>query len=446
MASIVNRSHHLVRPKSAKHADREKSFRSRKAADEYSAELFVEGVPCSVSQDEKGPWEAIVRVVGADGKKTSETRSFDSEKEARKWAEAEENKLKGLRSIGAPASAAKTRFEDAVSEWYAERGSKLSGAKVIKYNMPKVVAAVGADRPLDEVSVSVLRKWRDDMKREGYSPSTVANFRQIISGTFKYWISERDFPGTNPCRQITWEKPDNVRTPPTLPSVPKAGQEKSDEERLFDAIDKRSPWLRPIVEWAIETAMRRSEIFRMEWEHLDFDEMRLRIPRTKNDWRKSNTDAKGRELPVWPALVAILDRVQSDPEKRTGKVFPGTLSSYTHSFAECARLAGLKDFSFHSLRKVATGRLSKKLPNVAELSKITAHESLEVLAKVYYGVDLKELGDKIAGRQVSVEERFSTLEAELRAMLARGGEDEKKALRLTLRLSDVFEKATERAE
>lgn len=446
MASIVNRSPHLVRPKSAKQADLARSFRSRKSAEEYSAELSARGIPCSVSQSPEGPWEAIVRIVGADGKKTNETRQFDSEKEARAWAEAEENKLRGLRSIGAPATAAKTRFEDAVAAWYRERGTKLSGAKVIAYNMPKVVEAIGADRPLDEVSVSVLRKWRDDMKREGYAASTVANFRQIISGTFKYWISEKDFPGTNPTRQIQWEKPDNVRTPPILPTVPKAGQEKSDEERLFDAVDSRSPWLRPIVEWAIETAMRRSEIFRMEWEHLDFDEMRLRIPRTKNDWRKSNAEAKGRELPLWPALIAILDRVQPDPEKRTGKVFAGTLSSYTHSFAECAKLAGLRDFSFHSLRKVATGRLSKKLPNVAELSKITAHESLEVLAKVYYGVDLKELGDKIAGRKVSVDERFAELETELRMMLARGGEDEEKALRLTLRLSDVFERATERAK
>lgn len=444
MASIINRSPYLVRPKSAKQADLAKLFRARKSADEYSAELSARGITCSVSQAPEGPWEAIVRIVGADGNKTSETRSFDSEREARKWAEAEEDKLKGLRSIGAPASAAKTRFEDAVEAWYQERGSKLAGAKVISYNMPKVVEAIGADRPLDEVSVSVLRKWRDNMKSEGYSPSTVANFRQIISGTFKYWISEKDFPGVNPTRQIQWEKPDNVRTPPTLPSVPKAGQAKSDEERLFDAIDSRSPWLRPIVEWAIETAMRRSEISRMEWEHLDFDEMRLRIPRTKNDWRKSNTEARGRELPLWPALVAILDRIQPDREKRIGKVFPGTPSSYTHSFAGCAKLAGLKDFSFHSLRKVATGRLSKKLPNVAELSKITAHESLEVLAKVYYGVDLKELGDKIAGKQASIAERFTQLEAELRAMLSRGGEEEKNAIRLTLRLSDVFEAAREK--
>lgn len=437
MASVINRSPHRVIPKGAKNAALAKSFRGKKAAEEYSAELSAQSVASSVSQDPAGPWEAIVRIVGVDGKRHDETRTFDSEAEARGWAVSEESKLKGLRSIGAQVSAAKTRFEDAVKEWYAERGENLAGAKVIAYNMPKVLADIGADRPMDEISVAVLRKWRDDLKREGYAPSTVANFRQIVSGTFQYWRSEKDFPGENPTRKVQWEKPDNVKTPPTLPSVPRTGQEKSDEERLFDAIDARSPWLRPVVEWGIETAMRRSEIYRMEWEHLDFDEQKLRIPKTKNDWRKANTDPKGREIPLWPALIAILDRVQPDMKKRTGKVFPGTPSSYTHSFAECTKLAGLPDLSFHSLRKIATGRLSKKLPNVAELSKITAHESLEILANVYYGVDLKELAAKIAGVQVTFDERFAAIESELRALLAKGGEDAKRAARLAAKLSDI---------
>lgn len=437
MASVVNRSPHRVVPKGAKNIALAKSFRSRKAAEGYVSELSARGFPATVSQDPAGPWEAIVRIVGADGERHDETRTFDSEADARGWADSEEAKLKGLRSIGAPVSAAKTRFEDAVKEWHAECGTKLAGKTVIAYNMPKVIGDIGADRPLDEVSVSVLRDWRDKLKKEGFAPSTVANFRQIVSGTFQYWISEKDYPGLNPTRQIKWDKPDNVKTPPTLPNVPKTGQEKSDEERLFEAIDARSPWLRTVVEWGIETAMRRGEIAAMEWEHFDFDEKKLRIPKTKNDWRKDNTTPKGRELPLWPALIEILDRVQPDPEKRTGKVFPGTPSSYTHSFAECVKQARLPELTFHSLRKIATGRLSKKLPNVAELSKITAHESLEVLAKVYYGVDLKDLAEKIAGVQISIDERFAAIESELRTLLAKGGEDAKKAARLASRLSDI---------
>ena len=52
--------------------------------------------------------------------------------------------------------------------------------------------------------------------------------------------------------------------------------------------------------------------------------------------------------------------------------------------------------SFHSLRKIGTARLSKKLPNVVELSKITDHRDLATLARRYYGVELADLARKIA--------------------------------------------------
>lgn len=429
MASIVNRAPFVVSPKSAAQASRAKNLRSQAAADAYKAVLEAEGIPCAVLQAKTGAWEATVRIVGADGKRHAESDTFDTKEQAEAWASAEETKLKGLRKIGATVAAAKTRWEDAVDEWYEKRGKFLSGASVIKYNMPRVKRDIGPDRPIDDVSVAVLRKWRDGLKAEGYAASTVANFRQIVSGTFRYWISERDFPGGNPTRLIQWEKPDNVTQPPTLATKPRDGEEKSEQERLFEAIREKSPWLEPIVEWAMECAMRRGEIAGMMWEDLDFDEMELFIPKTKGDWRKKNTEAKGREIPLWPALVDILDRHFPDKTKRNGKVFAGTLSSMTHSFDLCAKHAGLDHLSFHSLRKIATGRLAKKLPNVVELSKISAHADLATLSRRYYGVELKELADKIAGSEKK-EDPLRAIKSSLAARAAKGGKDGKKAAEL----------------
>lgn len=396
MPTIINRSPFQVVPKGKQHSKKTCSFRGKNPAEEYRAKLESQGFPCSVKQAPTGAWDAIVRLVDTEGKKHSETHRFDTEKEARTWADAEETKLKGLRKIGAPVSAAKTPFGKAVDEWYEKRGMKLNGAKIIGYNIPTVKENIGEDRPLDEVSVAVLRNWRDRMKAEGYAASTVANHRQIISGTFKYWISEKDFPGDNPVKAITWEKPDNVSKPPVLSDKKKGGEEKSEEVRLLDAIRVKSPWLAPVVEWAMETAMRRGEIVRMDWAHVDLDAAELAIPKTKSDWRKKNTDEKGREIPLWPTLIAILDRHFPDKAKRKGKVFEGTESSYTHSFKERAKEAGMGHLSFHSLRKIGTARLSKKLPNVVELSKITDHRDLATLARRYYGVELADLAGKIA--------------------------------------------------
>lgn len=429
MASILNRAPFVVEPKSPKKTGLSKSFRSKPAALAYKAELDAAGTPATVLQAAEGFWDATVRLKGADGKRHDETRRFDTEAEANAWAEAEEAKLKALRKTGTPASAAKTAWKDAVDEWYREVGSKLNGKGVIEYNMPKVKATIGEDRAIDSITVALLREWRDARKAEGYAPSTIANYRQIISGTFKYWISEKDFPGINPVKSVVWEKPDNVSPPPSLSQKPKNGEKKSEEERLFDAIRAKSPWLVPVVEWAMATAMRRGEIAGMHWEHLDLDEMKLFIPKTKSDWRKKNTEAPGREIPLWPELIAILDKHFPDKEKRKGKVFKGTVNSMTHSFEERAQEAGLGNLSFHSLRKIGTSRLAKKLPNVIELSKITAHSDLSTLSRRYYGVELKDLADKIGGTK-ALADPLKSIKASLATSATKGGKDGKKAAEL----------------
>ncbi|WP_348529340.1 tyrosine-type recombinase/integrase [Pseudomonas syringae] len=43
-----------------------------------------------------------------------------------------------------------------------------------------------------------------------------------------------------------------------------------------------NPWIRPIVELAIETAMRRVEIFELRWKHVNLDRGTAHLPATKN--------------------------------------------------------------------------------------------------------------------------------------------------------------------
>jgi integrase len=392
MASIVNRSQFLVTPRSKANADKTRKLRSRSAAELYKKELDEAGVPATIRQEEHGSWEAVVRMLDGKGKRHEGRQRFDTEDEARAWAEEEEQKILKLRKSSSPIGAAKTNFKDAVNEWYLKKGSKLAGAGVIKYNMPSVMERIGEETPLDEITVAVVRNFRDEMVSEGYAPSTIGNHRQILSGTFKYWISEKDFPGSNPCRSVTWPEPDNVKPPPTLTD--------SEFRELLEVISKRKQRVVPIstiVEWAGKSAMRRSEIMSLMWEDISFeDPPTIKIKKEKNDHKKKKTEAKGRDIPLWPELAEILDRVQPDPEKRHGKVFPGTLNSVSHAFAESVKNTKFAGLTFHSMRKVATGMLSKHLPNVIELSRITAHRDLSVLANVYYGTRLEDLLEKLS--------------------------------------------------
>ncbi|WP_409348817.1 tyrosine-type recombinase/integrase [Pseudomonas syringae] len=59
-------------------------------------------------------------------------------------------------------------------------------------------------------------------------------------------------------------------------------RERSADGAYADA--SHNPWIRPIMQLAIETAMRRGEIFELRWKHVNLDRRTAHPPPTKNGW------------------------------------------------------------------------------------------------------------------------------------------------------------------
>ena len=434
MATVVNRSPFVVVPRATGNAHHEQKFRSRKAAESAKAALEGIGVPSSIKQAEIGSWEAVVRLKDGAGEVQPLRERFDTKEQAEKWAAEKECVVQASRTKKISMTVNQTPWREAVLTWYAVKACGLTkddwqddvaqaeatgilrGKRIIGYILKRVIDDFKPETPIAEITVPVIRKWRDRMVQvEKYTPSTIANFRQIISGTFRYFISERDLlVEYNPCQRIQWPKPDNVVVPPKLsstelkrPTLKVVSEDtlddnsrgeiaKSDKDLLLQTIKKRNPWLLNIVRFALETAARRSEILRLEWEHIDLKEGTLWFCEEKNDWRKGVLEEKGRKLAIWKDLNSLLLEIEPNPINRTGKVFKkGTASSCSHSFVRACESLGWFDMNFHSLRKIGTGLLSKELSNVVELSQITGHKDLKVLAERYYGTDFKKLAEKI---------------------------------------------------
>lgn len=393
MSSIVNRAPYVVTPSRKANADKTAKFRSRKAAEAYQKELAEAQIPATIRQSSVGSWEAVVRRNDGNGDLHEKRQRFDTEEEAKQWAQKEEEKVLASRPLRQSLYAGKIRFEDAANEWYEHHGASLKGWKIVLCNLPAVVERIKPDTLLGDINVRLVRAFRDGMQKDGYAPSTIGNHRQILSGTLKYFISEKDLPGPNPCSSVKWPRPKNAERPTLL--------SEKDEAKLINTIDSKRPWLTPIVSWALKTAMRRGEINAMDWSHVsDFNDparARLLIPNTKHDWKNPITTPKGREVPLWPELISLLEKTQPDPSKRQGKVFPGTLNSISHAFQAATKETDFEDLKFHSLRKIATAKLSKKLPNAIELAAVTGHKDIRVLAERYYGVSLETLMQKLSG-------------------------------------------------
>jgi integrase len=59
-----------------------------------------------------------------------------------------------------------------------------------------------------------------------------------------------------------------------------------------------NPWIRPIVQLAIETAMRRGEIFELRWKQVNLDRRTAHLPATKN--------GLPRTIPLSPNAIQLL--------------------------------------------------------------------------------------------------------------------------------------------
>jgi integrase len=141
--------------------------------------------------------------------------------------------------------------------------------------------------------------------------------------------------------------------------------------------------MKPLVELAVETAMRRGELLGLRWEHIDLGNRVAHLPITKN--------GEGRYVPLSSRAVATLEGL---PRSLSGYVFPIKPQTVAAAFMKATDRAGLGDIRFHDLRHTATTALATKLPNVIELAAVTGHTSLSML-KRYYHPKAAELAKKL---------------------------------------------------
>ena len=139
----------------------------------------------------------------------------------------------------------------------------------------------------------------------------------------------------------------------------------------------------PLVKLALETAMRRSELLGLRWEHIDLRRRTIFLQLTKN--------GTSRTVPLSTHAIQILTEI---PRSIDGRVFPVTHEVVSQAFNRARKQAGVKDIRFHDLRHTAITRIAEKLPNLIELSALSGHKSLTML-KRYYHPSAEQLAEKL---------------------------------------------------
>jgi len=139
-------------------------------------------------------------------------------------------------------------------------------------------------------------------------------------------------------------------------------------EALRDASHGSRAWyLWPIVDIAIETAMRRGEILNLEWQHIDWKKQRALLPMTKN----------GRSRWV-PLSEPALKHIEQTP-RTADRVFPITDIAFRQAWDRLRKRAGITDLTFHDLRHESISRKFESGMNIPQVMAISGHQTASQL-------------------------------------------------------------------
>ncbi len=358
----------------------------------------------TIKQRANGAYQAVIRRKGYP----QQSRTFDTWEDANDWAREVEVEIR-RGEFKDRRNASNTTFRQ-VLEYYRDNYLDRNKGKDIDLIRINVLL----DSELSKYSMSalghdVIEAWCNRYVRENkVKGSTINRYLNLLSAAINVGIKKKRLNIENPIKQV--DRPAN----PEHRDRRLYGEE---ERRLFEALSvtereggrftgPQNIWLLPVVQFALETAMRRSELLGLEWQYVDKARRIAHIPDTKIG--KGDEAPVSRDVPLSQRALEILEGL---PRDIGGKVFPTTTDAVKKGFsravsrarkvyeAECknnketplARM--LCDLHFHDLRHEATSRLAK-VYDIRQLAKVGGWRDLNTLAR-YYNPTSDELVEKL---------------------------------------------------
>ena len=319
-----------------------------------------------------GNWKAIIRRKGWP----NVAKTFRIKKDAEDWARTTEDEI--VRGIYFPRSESENiTIADALDRYIKEvtptkkattqQGNRVQ-AKQLKSKLGRYSLAV--------LSSTQIAAFRDKRLADGKSNNTVRLELALISHLYSTAIMEWGLGLTiNPVNNVKKPSPGKGRN---------RRLEDDEERRLILACEEHSnPLLAWIVELALYTAMRKSEIINLTCKNLNMKKRTVTLFDTKNDYMRTvpmtnkahRTFKKVLDYPFRPKDTELL--FFGEPG-RDGTRRPYTISKM---WLKALNNANIEGFKFHDLRHEATSRLVEAGLSDQEVSTITGHKSMQMLRR-----------------------------------------------------------------
>lgn len=324
----------------------------------------------------KGQWQAQVRKKGYP----LQTMTFDTRAAAETWARAVEVEMDQGRFVSR-IEAETTTLKELLERYLEEVTPLKKGASAETARIHALLRHSLAQRFVGSIHGADIARYRNERLKK-VQPATVKRDLVVVSHLFEVARKEWGIPVRNPVRDIKLPPHARARERRLQPG---RNRQDSEEARLLKACRKaRNRFLLPVVQLALETAMRRGELVGLRWEHIDLKRRIAHLPDTKN--------GESRTVPLSTTATKVLRGL---PRSLNGEVFPGlTTEAVKLAFVRARRNAGLEDLRFHDLRHEATTRLFEKGLNIMEVASITGHKDLRMLRR-YTHLRAEDLARKL---------------------------------------------------
>jgi integrase len=246
-----------------------------------------------------------------------------------------------------------TRYRDTVS--VHKRG----------YDVERIVLNVFLLHPicrrrLSEITAAHFARYRDERLKE-VKPTTLKRQLGPIRNLFNVAREEWDLPiRDNPLAKLQFKATDQRRERRLRPG---------ELDKIIKAAETcRNKLIRPIILFALATAMRRGEILAVRQQHIDLIARSLLIRETKNGY--------SRIIPLSNEAIALLHDYDGEGQDR---VFPVTANAFRLAWNRVRTRAKVNDLRFHDLRHEAISRFFEMGLTTPEVALISGHRDMRML-------------------------------------------------------------------
>ena len=295
---------------------------------------------------------------------SSVSRSFHQKIDAEQWARHMEIKA-DRGDLPAPIKVLDShKLCDVLARYRDEVTVKKRSRDTEAYILNAFLRTSIANLSLAQITAAHFSTYREK-RLKAVKAGTVNRELSIISHALDIAIRDWDIPlRENPIRKLKKLKAYNART----------RRLEADEWALIEAEAERSRNLDivPLMRLALATAMRRGEILRLRWDHIDLVKRTLHIPVTKN--------GHARTIPLSSDAIKVLNERKAQLDNPTQEtVFDLTDNAAKLVWQRLTDRAGIVDLHFHDLRHEAISRFFERGLSVPEVALISGHRDFRML-------------------------------------------------------------------